>query len=366
MRKTIARVLALLCAALLCSCGTQSDSQTGVTATPLLTVAQEARTLRFTVDEKLPASVLAQADAFADRVAAQSENLLQIVVTTAPLDHNAVKKGETDFALLRNLQMAQADDLFTMLTMPYFYNDPAHMSAALNSESVLGVLRGHLEPSKIVPLAAMYSGSNYLATTAHELRKPADYKGLVVALRTDSAVKLEIFQAMGATVLPYTQSTVTSLLGTQVEILPADAHTPSGLLKPDEIVKVDTVEVTLEQALQLLPDPSTLYLIKTYHTITPLWLISRAGVMESLTAREDAILREGIAGLVGEIELERQRREDALLLEIEAQGIAVVDVKRTRLALANWIYGAKGTGTDRYTPPAGFDPRLYTMLQKFA
>ncbi|MEM1484775.1 TRAP transporter substrate-binding protein DctP [Oscillospiraceae bacterium PP1C4] len=348
------RFIALtMCIALLCSCKT-STVEIGV---PELQ-GTKTRTLHFQVSSNLQPEVLEQTDAFADRVAALSGGMLQIEVMTGLPDDKTVKTKEADLAFLSNIQMAQADQLFSMFSMPFLYDDDTHMSVALNSEEIRSVLSQRLSSRGMVPLMAVYNGSNYLATDRRELRKPSDFKGLVIAMRTDNADKLMFFEALGAKVLPYTLSTVVPLFKTKVEILPKDLKLPS------EIVTVDTVELSLEQTLQLLPDPQTLYLINTYHSLSPLWIVANRDVMSQLSDYERAILDEGLAGLVSELERLKIAHEQELLTQVKAQGITVVEVERSTIASA--LYGNKGSGTDRYKPPVYFDNRIYKMIQSFA
>lgn len=345
-------VALLICAVVCCAC---TGKKTELTPTmPIQTV----RTLRFQVSNLLPEDVLMQTNRFADNVARMSKGKLQIQVVTGMPDHLTVKNGEADLAFLRNIQLSQADELFSMLAMPFLYDSPTHMSVALNDEQTMKILNQRLSSDGLVPLLAVYNGSSHLVTDKWELRRPSDFKDLIIAMRTDNASKFEVFEAMGARILPYTLSSVGSLLETEVEILPHDLSLPS------DMVTIDTVEVELEQAHQLRSDPHTLYFIKSYHALAPLWVVGNQELLSQLTEQETALLQEGFAGLISELEHERNKKEEALLEQLHQKGFTIVEIDRA--AIASLLYGSKGLGSDRYTPPPYFDPRIYKMIQSYS
>lgn len=340
----------LLCAGLLCGCAPQTK--------PDISSAPAVRMLSFQVSSNLPPAVLEQADAFADRVMKLSGGLLLIDVTTGLADHESVKNGTVDFAFLSNIQLAQLDERFSMLHLPFLYDDYRHMSMALNSDEVLEILGERLAPQNIVPLVAVYRGSNSLVTTRKEVRQPSDFKDLVIAMHTENAEKLTVFEALSAQVLPYSQTSLMPALGTTVEILPEDLRLPS------ENVVVDTIEMGIEDVSKLTQDPNKLYLIYSYHTLSPLWLAANAESISQLTTFERAILDEACAGLLSGLERLRIERETNLTEQLRAQGVTIVDIERPSIAAA--VYGLDGKGTERYVLPAYFDNRLYRIIQNYA
>ena len=312
------------------------------------------RSLTMQVSEK-DAMVREEAERFAARVSELSGGMLEIEVQSGFPDHETVASGEADFAFLSNIQMAQANSLFGMLSLPFTYDDYNHMSIALNSEEMLTLLTDRLAGTNLLPMMAHYNGTSCLVTNRGELRVPSDFRDLAIAMRTDNAEKIRMFEVLGARVLPYSHTSLVPMLGQEVEILPDD------LTKPGDLVTIDTIEVDLEQALQLLSDPDSLYLIRTFHNLSPLWLVANQEAFASLSAWEQAVVREGLAGLLAQMELRREGRDRELLAQMVNMGIEIVDIERPEIGVA--IYGSSGTGTDKYTPPAAFDRRVYQMIQ---
>lgn len=346
MRRLALRITAgILCTAVvLCGCTKEPAGQTMMTA---------VRFLRFQVSDTLDEEVLVQADAFADRVQELSDGTMVVNVTTAPaLGQSELAAGQADLAFLRNTQMAQADSLFAMFSLPFMYDSYSHMSIALNSEELRKILCANMSVRGLVPLMAAVDSSAVLVSSAGEPRVAADFRDLVIAMRTGNTDKLMMFAALGAQVVPYSQTSLVSFLGQELEIY------SDGQTQPSTDIVVDTVELDLNQVPDMNFEEENLYLINTYHTAEPLWLVMNAQVFETLTDRERAVLYEASAGLLAGLDRRREAHEKELYEQLEERGVSAVEVERPEIGLS--LYG-----TDKNTP-AYFDRALYRMIQSYS
>lgn len=346
-RRLTAAAIGLMAA--LCGCGQRMHSPT------LLSSPAQTHTLVLQANCNLNRHVQVCINEFADAVEQMSGGSLTIDVQLDYPDDTTVGRGEADMVLLNNAQIARADRLFAMFSLPFLFDNGRHMTSALNSEEVRKILEQRLSEREIFPMAVFYNGSRHLVTGGQELRTAADFRGMTVAMSVGSADETAVFQALGVRVLPDAGTSLLSRLGERVELPAQDGKSES--------VSVSAVEVTLDQMLDLSHPPERMRLINSYHSMEPLWLFMSSQSFDQLTGWEQAVLLEGCAGLTAGIEERRAAREVSLREQIRSKEIPEVDVER--LAIAGVLYGKNGQGTDLYTPPDYFDPRVYQLIQRF-
>lgn len=348
-------VAAVLCGAVLCSCA--PASQIDIKKYSHEVPKARYRKMQMVVTSSMSAEVLGQADAFADKVAYLSDGMLQIQVVTGLPDLQHVNDGTIDFALVSNLQMSKSEETFSMFTMPFMFRDPVHMSVALNSQSVLDTLSQRIDEDSVALMAAFYGQSKHLATNQFGLQKLSDFSALNIALRMDNSTKLNVFEALGAQVLPYSQTSLTSLMGTEVSL----PGMPEG-----QTVSINTVEATAHQGEVLLSEKSARYFLKTYHTISPFWLIGNQKTLSSLNEFERAVLQEAVAHMVAGIDSERYQEEQELFAKFEENGMAMVNIRpKLRSDIVGVVYKNYAAGSALYPVPEFFDNGLYELIQSY-
>lgn len=340
-----AGVALLLCAALLASCSQPSNNQEIVTGP-----AKEAKVLHLVVEETLTSPQEVQLQAAVNRVGQISDSMLQIEIVTPE------QAEQADIRLLSNAQLAKLDGLFAMFSMPFIYDDPSHMTAALNSPEMLERLSQNLSEAQLLPLAALYSGDHCLVTDWKELRRPADFKGSSMAIESKDPRIQDVFGALG--VQNMLQSDATE------KMLHTSFSVTQGNTKPKQDGEIDTVEISLQKALLLPEDFGTLYLTLTHHAISPLWVVADINAMNELNDFERACLFEGLSGLLGGWEQSYSTREQLIYDQLTQRGVSIVESERATITSA--LYGSGGTGTERYKPPTYFDSKIYKLIQTFS
>ena len=112
----------------LCGCGQQMHSPT------LLSSPAQTHTLVLQVNRNLSRNVLVCVDEFADAVEQMSGGALTVDVQLGYPNDTTVSREEADMVLLNNAQIARADRLFAMFSLPFLFDNGHHMTSALNSE----------------------------------------------------------------------------------------------------------------------------------------------------------------------------------------------------------------------------------------
>lgn len=328
--------------------GCQSSASGPLAATDV----HQPMQLLFLVDNSLPIEIVEAADRFADDVALYSKGILQVDVRIGASNQEVLRGRGCAISFLYNQQIANLQPAFSMLSLPFLYNDGAHMSAALNSEELMDRWWALLAPYKIKPLSAIYNGTDMLVTNQGALRAASDFNGVTIALHDGNPDKLAAFRALGANVLAYQEESLAAHLGESVQI------DEKGVVNE---LSIDTVEVSPEQALSILERPEVLSVINTGHTLSPLWLAINSDDWDRMDDWERAVILEAGAGLTATLEENRRRLDYHLLGEMLAQGATVMDVERRRIA--NSLYGLDGHGGPGMNMPGYFDARLYQIIQ---
>lgn len=347
-KKIIAAALAVL---LVCvGCAGQGSA---INKESMLLPSPAVKHLRFSIYEQADSEVRELAVRFAQDVERLSKGTVLVEIVVGPLGAKTMPDSDIDLALLRNIQIAQVDPLFSMFSLPFMYDDYKHMSRALNDGQIIDVLTQRLAEGGLEPLAALYSGNSWIVSIDRDLRNPSDFKDLAIAMRTDNADKLAAFEMLGAKVLPYTQTSVAGLLGAPGEMPPKQEEEGS------VTVTIEAVEATLEQALNIKLSAQTLYLIDASHAIVPVWLVADTDSLAQLSSFERAALNEAVAGFHAAYEQHQVALDAARINELTAYGFTHTISERGTLSAV--LYDS-----ERYTLPAYFDRKLYRTIQTFA
>ncbi len=312
--------------------------------------APAGKTLVMEVDSGLGADVLSESEAFAKQVEKLSGGALKIDVKAAATDINCLSQGSCDLAFLSSGQAARADDVFSMLSLPFLYDDASHMSLALNSTEMTGILSRKLAPGNLVPMAALYNGNRCVVTDKGLLRVPSDFKKLLMAADMDKTGSLNVFQMFGTAIAAYPAQSAVKAFNSRQEVKDQDGKL---------VGRVDAVELALEQVQELLADPQGLFLIRTSHAIAPIWLLANAQTISQLSDYEQAVLKEATASLIAEMEESWQEKEDGLVQQFKTEGITTVDAERPEFAAA--VYEI----VDSTSIPKYFDRHIYRIIQLF-
>ena len=127
-RRLIAMAVGLAVA--LCGCGQQMHSPT------LLSSPAQTHTLILQVNRNLSRNVLVCVDEFADAVEQMSGGALTVDVQLGYPNDTTVSREEADMVLLNNAQIARADRLFAMFSLPFLRSTRKRLGRFWNSGSV--------------------------------------------------------------------------------------------------------------------------------------------------------------------------------------------------------------------------------------
>lgn len=342
--KSAIRITAMVMSGLLlCSCAvTKPKDETS----PL----PVGRVLSLEVNSKLGSDMLSQSKKFAAHVEQLSDGKLVINVKADETGEQNLLQGKCDLAFLSSQEAAQADSIFSMLSLPFLYDDAAHMSLALNSEEMTGILSRKVADKNLMPMAAIYNGSPCIITDKGLLRIPADFKKLVMAIGADSAPKANAFRTLGALVSADPSQSLVQIFNEKQTVRDQNGW---------DLGRADAVELDLDQVPQLLEDPNRLFLIRTSHAIQPIWFMANAQSLSQLDDFEKAVLREASAGLIAGMEQIWEEKETDLIKQFKDDGITVVDAERLEFAAA--VYDNE----DSDDLPPYFDRQIYRTIQLF-
>ncbi|MBP2636855.1 MAG: C4-dicarboxylate transporter [Firmicutes bacterium] len=168
---------------------------------------------------------------FAELVNERSKGRIQIkVFDSAQLgDEKSVvqqiQMGSLEFTRVSTGNLAEFNKAFGVYSLPYIFNDDAHVWRYLNSESGKQMLAS-LDKSKMVGLAYYSSGSRSFYTK-NPVKTPDDLKGMKIRV-IQNAINIDLMKAFGASATPMAYGEVFSALQTGV-IDGAENNAPSYL-----------------------------------------------------------------------------------------------------------------------------------------
>ncbi|MDR7866889.1 MAG: TRAP transporter substrate-binding protein [Sporomusaceae bacterium] len=168
---------------------------------------------------------------FAELVNERSKGRIQIkVFDSAQLgDENSViqqvQLGSIEFTRISSGTLAEFNKQFGVFSLPYIFDDQAHVWRFLNSDYGRKMLTD-LEKSRMMGLAYYEAGSRSFYTK-NPVKNPEDLKGLKIRV-IQNAVNVELMKAFGASATPMPYGEVFSALQTGV-IDGAENNPPSYL-----------------------------------------------------------------------------------------------------------------------------------------
>ncbi len=168
---------------------------------------------------------------FAELVNERSKGRIQIkVFDSAQLgDENSViqqvQLGSIEFTRISSGTLAEFNKQFGVFSLPYIFDDQAHVWRFLNSDFGRKMLTD-LEKSRMMGLAYYEAGSRSFYTK-NPVKSPEDLKGLKIRV-IQNAVNVELMKAFGASATPMPYGEVFSALQTGV-IDGAENNPPSYL-----------------------------------------------------------------------------------------------------------------------------------------
>lgn len=342
-RKT--SLLLVACLLLLSGC---AEKEYAKSPSPVRSV----QTLQFEVNTNLDKEFLEQADLFAADVDRISDGRMAISIVRVQSED--LPSAEYDFAYMRNSQIAQMDSSLATLSLPFLYNDAAHLSLALNSPEMMKILKPRLE-SQVFPLTALSSGNALLATTQtatqKEMDTPSYFQELIIGLYEGTPEVKLAFEALGTGVTTFPRgATLVGQLGRSVSI------------QEQPELKINGVEVSREQILAMPSDPSELYAVETMHDISPVWLTVKTDTWAGLSGWEKAVIQEATAGLISGFEENRSRYQAAWEKEATKKGITLL--RPERQALTAMVYDSGSAAS--FQLPEYFDRKLFSLIQSYS
>ncbi|HWR09504.1 TRAP transporter substrate-binding protein [Sporomusa sp.] len=168
---------------------------------------------------------------FAELVNERSKGRIQIkVFDSAQLgDEKSVvqqiQMGSLEFTRVSTGNLAEFNKAFGVFSLPYIFNDDAHVWRYLDSEAGKQLLAS-LDKSKMVGLAYYSSGSRSFYTK-NPVKTPEDLKGMKIRV-IQNAINIDLMKAFGASATPMAYGEVFSALQTGV-IDGAENNAPSFL-----------------------------------------------------------------------------------------------------------------------------------------
>ena len=136
-----------------------------------------------------------------------------------------IQMGSLEFTRVSTGNLAEFNKAFGVFSLPYIFNDDAHVWRYLDSESGKQMLAS-LDKSKMVGLAYYSSGSRSFYTK-NPVKSPEDLKGMKIRV-IQNAINIDLMKAFGASATPMAYGEVFSALQTGV-IDGAENNAPSYL-----------------------------------------------------------------------------------------------------------------------------------------
>lgn len=214
---------------------------------------------------------------FAEEVAAVSGGSLRVTVRIDALPGSPAQQlaalqagsaGAPALMLVAGTGLAPLEPGFTLLDLPFLVRDEAQADALLDGAFGTALL-GRLAPSGLVGLAWWENGFRHITTSKGPVRGAQDLRGLKIRV-INEPVFAETFEAFGATPVPL----------------------PFGELRAALAAgRVDAQDNFISQNLagRLHEVQSSLSL--TRHSYSPLVLVAHAGTWNSLTGKQQRVLR---------------------------------------------------------------------------
>lgn len=112
-----------------------------------------------------------------------------------------VQLGSIDIAVVANGVLANSIPDMSLFSLPFLFDDPEHMSAALNDPDVLEYVNELASERGFRVLGLFTAGTRHIMTTEKPLHSMADLKGLKIRTQQNPA-QVDAFRAFGANPTP--------------------------------------------------------------------------------------------------------------------------------------------------------------------
>lgn len=182
-----------------------------------------------------------------------------------------VQVGGIDFARVSISPLAEIEDSFNALQLPYLYRDEEHMWKVLNGEIGENFLNSDkLKGKSIIGLNWYSGGSRNFYNTKKEIKTPHDLKGLKIRVQ-ESMLMMGLIAAMGAEPTPMTFEEVYSGLQTG---------------------RIDGAENNLPSYVSTSHYKVAKYITFDQHTRVPEMIIASTKTMDSLSKEDQEIIKQ--------------------------------------------------------------------------
>lgn len=305
---------------MLTACGNGSGQRRGTTLITVPGASTELpRKIIFAVDSAADKNILSAAEAFCDKANSLSNGSFMLTLEKSGNQISDLRSGGAGLALIDTKKAAAIHDFFAVAGERFSYNSYENFSITCNSPEILGQLS---DVSSMRVFAAYYTGSNMLVS-------PAKVEDMLAGNLEAGDEEFHVEPA--ACVIPETgAASPLELLGISAKEEAALSQRVHELSANGAIIELSALEVEnakLAEAVLSEGDYAfeSLYLIRTFHNIDPLWLILAPSLYESFTPLEKAAFDEAAACMAGDIDAVYLAREQQAAAFADEDGILVSD-----------------------------------------
>lgn len=243
-----------------------------------------------------------------------------------------LQNGAFDIGILNNGAWSDYTNAFAGLNMPYLYFDFDTVYAVLDSDIGAGWRRKAQADTSVIPLAYFDIGFRELTNSAHEVKTPADMKGIKLRTMVDD-IQMAAWKALGAAVTPVAYSELYTAL--QQKMVDGQENPVSNIVS--------------SKIFELQP-----YMTMTNHNYTATIPAASPVFWAKLSAEDQQLIRDVM------IEAQNKGREktsvfaDAFLKTIVASGVKVYEPTTAELQLFQdavkpvWAMVEKNMGAEDY------------------
>jgi len=218
MKKSIKRVVAsipsLAMALSLLACGGKTTQGAASSAAPaekiVVRIASSSSAVEFKDEGTTALGV--SANYFVKEIAARTNGRITAQVfpggqlaSSSEEYIGGLKNGAFDIGILNNGAWSDYSNAFAGLNMPYLYFDFDTVYAVLDSEIGASWKQKAQTDTSVIPLAYFDIGFRELTNSSHEVRTPANMKGIKLRTMVDD-IQMAAWKALGAAVTPVAYS----------------------------------------------------------------------------------------------------------------------------------------------------------------
>lgn len=245
-----------------------------------------------------------------------------------------IQMGSLEFTRVSTGNLAEFNKAFGVFSLPYIFNDDAHVWRYLDSESGKQMLAS-LDKSKMVGLAYYSSGSRSFYTK-NPVKSPEDLKGMKIRV-IQNAINIDLMKAFGVSATPMAYGEVFSALQTGV-IDGAENNAPSYLT------------ANHNQAVKN-------YVLDSHQRVPEVLMMSKL-TSDKLSEEDRALIKQAAQDSVAYQKEQWNKYEKDAMDKLVQSGVVVTEVKDVK----PWQDAAKSV-VDKYG--VDFKPEL-EAIQKLA